>query len=109
MPDKGRPPKHVRQLLAAQHAKHQEQTAGLLMASANVMAHAARALRPMDDEAVAQIVDKSEQAELDDDTGPKEPALADMVAMGELTCRKKSVRSVYQSLGRAGAAGKPSQ
>ena len=59
MPEKGRPHKHVRKLLAAQHSRYQDQTAGLLMSSAHVMAHAARALRPLDDDAVAELMDAS--------------------------------------------------
>ena len=83
MPEKGRPPKNVRQLLAAQHSRYQDQTAGLLMSSCHMMAYAARALRPLDDDAVAEIMDASERLE---NPGRGPPVLEDIV--GSLSEKK---------------------
>ena len=48
MPDRGRPCARTRKLLRAQHTHHQDATSNLLMASATILAHAARALKPID-------------------------------------------------------------
>ena len=48
MPDKRRPCKKTRQLLAAQQAQHQEKTSNLLMAAGSMLAHAAISMRPKD-------------------------------------------------------------
>ena len=95
MPEVRRPPKNVRQLLAAQHSRYQAQSAGLLMSTAHVMAHAARALRPLDEDGLAELMDASASESL----GPRQPpALEDIV--GNITSGK-SVRSVYKSAANA--------
>ena len=95
MPEVRRPPKNVRQLLAAQHSRYQAQSAGLLMSTAHVMAHAARALRPLDEDGLAELMDASAS----DSLGPRQPpALEDIV--GNITSGK-SVRSVYKSAANA--------
>ena len=80
--------------------RYQDQTAGLLMSSAHVMAHAARALRPLDDEAVAEISDAAGSPWR---PAPRQPVLEDIVgSMGG----KRNLKSVYKSAQEAVAGTK---
>ena len=106
MPDRGRPSKYVRQLLRAQHMRHQETTSGMLMASANVMAHASRALKPMDDDQMAALALEAEREASPCTRGDR--SLEDLAAnatsgdrsledLAASTTQKQSLTSVYNA------------
>jgi len=99
MPDEKRPCRKTRQALLAQHARHQETTSSLLMASATMLAHAARAMRPMDDATMTAIAldaegDSSPTA-LED--GPH--AVPGVPSIGDLMTRTQgqSGRSIFNT------------
>ena len=104
MPDRGRPCKRIRKLLLAQHTSHQDATSNLLMASATILAHAARALKPIDDETMAAITLDAEhdssptRSDLALKDGP--PAVPGHRSLGDLltiTKPEQSLRSVYNA------------
>ena len=104
MPDPGRPCKRIRKLLLAQHHRHQNATAGILMASATVFAHAARAMKPMDDETMAGITLEAEResSPTRSDLALKDglPAVPCDRSLGDLltsTTQRQSLRSVYNA------------
>ena len=61
MPQRSRPSKHTRSLLSAQRLMYQDQTSNLMMYTATCLAHAARVMKPMNEDDLVKAVEAQEE------------------------------------------------